>query len=88
MGSSLLKDLKLLVTFKPSRLSESIKAFFPGTPTDEQGNVVIEQSLSGAGGASVPTIEKVQLESPTLTAILIGAAVVVVGVFLWLVLRR
>lgn len=90
-GTGLLKDLKVYVTLKQSTATDALKLLFPGSTTDAAGNIVITQGAgSGTTNAASQVIQRVELDSPTLTVILGVVAVTIVSlvVFLWIALRK
>lgn len=72
-GGGLLSDAKVVATFKNLPEVRALRAVWPSMFTDENGQIVYKQSLGGAGNVA-GFVQKVEVESNTLSVILVGIA--------------
>jgi hypothetical protein len=84
-GAGFLSDAKLFVTFKPE--ANWLRQVFPSIQS-ENGKLVYSQNLSGSSRTASALIDRVEVESPTLFAIIVSVAVLVLGLIAWIVFGK
>lgn len=78
--TALIRDLRLKVFLKNDSAGRALQAIFPSSITQEDGELVYNQSIKTGSKSDIPLISKVQIESSTLNVGLITVA----GIFVLL----